>query len=205
MALWSSPAAFAQERDGPVVASGDPPQVLEAAEQDRLVNQRQEAAEALDPNAVDYYVEAFRVDRAEAQRRLVLQGTAPNVASMLKRDLSDGLSSLWFDNGAGEWVVAITNQASREATARLLESYGLSGGYRIIRRTISHTELAGDVDKIAEDLDDLIEDRRVTLGLGEGRVELTLAAGLTPEERSRIQAAAGTTPDARSMQSSGHS
>jgi len=145
----------------PAAAKPAPPKV------EALLKAPSAASVQPSPPEVDAYRESFGVSKAEATERLKLQtkGAAGHIGEALEAKLGEHYGGLWFDNQAGQYVVALVSPGSaraaeRSAVATELGAASLdSGDYRTTTVDSSWSDLLDVGDRLGEELKSLIERR----------------------------------------------
>lgn len=144
------------------------------------------------PAASTYYARRYTVSQHEARRRLTLQTMAPNLPKFLANAVP-GFSSLWFDNARGTWVVAVTRGTSAAKVHAIMAKHHLGHAYRVVRTPAPHATPATAARTLAKRLTDIVSPTQVTVGVGAGQVDVTLAATVSRPLRGRVRAALTTT------------
>lgn len=151
--------------------------------------------------AVDEYMQDYPdVSRAEAKRRLSLQGKVDDLREKLIDRLGDGFAEVYFDNTDGIHVVAISSRGSRERAEQAMEELGLQT--RVVQRSQDHRQLEASIDALNRKLRERIEQGLVTVGLTAEGIEVLIAGSASADDRAAIREAVKDTPDATVVQTS---
>jgi ribosome-associated translation inhibitor RaiA len=151
--------------------------------------------------AVDEYMQDYPdVSRAEAKRRLSLQGQVDDLREKLIDRLADGFAEVYFDNTDGMHVVAISSRGSRERAEQAMAELGLQT--RVVQRSQDHRQLKASIDALNRKLRGRIERGLVTVGLTAEGIEVLIAGSASADERADVRAAVKDTPDATVVQTS---
>ncbi len=137
-----------------------------------------EALDKVPAEAVESYVKRFDVPSAEAERRIAVQIVSPGVRERLRDSLGNGLTDVWFDNRAGEIVVATTKDVAPERLDALMGQQQLAGSYRVEIASFEFDEMVAVAERLRIDLSDLFAKGDVIVSWGAGRVEIEQSASI---------------------------
>lgn len=209
-AVGKGPAAAGPFLPGPpVVREGVPEPPLQIRnELASPAPTRSQAMRDVSGEAIAYYVSEFGVDEDEARYRLATQAMAPDAGTTLKESLGASYTDVWWDNFTGQLVVLATPAASKSAIFSALEERNLSeGDYRVEHVRYGHADLLAAVAATRERLRGLVRDGLATVGMGSGKVVVTLAAKVDDDKRVEVRSAnerlsgTDTAPQIRTVQS----
>jgi streptogrisin C len=173
-ALLAGPAqALAVESSALGSPSATP---LSAESVEHAIRSRASAEASLNPTAVTYYTQTYGVSEAEARQRLATQTMVPNIEYMLGERLGSALAQVWFDNSTGQWVVAATAAAPATTVGEFFSAAGLASSYRLERVGFNQEQLLAAFRTLSGELAQEVPPGQETVGVGEGQLDVTLAA-----------------------------
>jgi hypothetical protein len=145
--------------------------------------------EAISADEVAYYAKTFGVPQEEARVRLVRQGLAHGVADALRARLGGAITSVWFDNDAGRWVVDATPEVGAAVVSHAFAARHVGeDGFRLRRVAYGQVELENAVAAIGQRLEGQVVRGTAQVGLGRGTVDVLAASGLSEQDRAAIEA-----------------
>jgi hypothetical protein len=143
---------------------------------------------------VQSYQRDFGVSAPEAEANLEVQEQGTGIVEALERAEGDHYAGVWFDNGAGEFVVPVTANTTRKSVVDALQDTDLEGDFRTKPVQFSWEELERGQERVDETLLSLIEGGLVQTSLDprSNAVVITEAEETNSAEQAQIQDAAAT-------------
>lgn len=184
--------AIAAPAKGAPTSTDKHPALITAKASDNVVLPRLKLSKTLSAGSVSYYARKYKVSQSLARQRLVTQQTVPNLEQKLKTSLGSSFAQVWFDNSAGQWVVAVdsasapittattagpaTTASAESTTAALMSSVGLSGAYRVETVPFDEAEMESGIQYLTAQLSRSESAGGYTVGAGDGSIDLKLAS-----------------------------
>lgn len=133
-------------------------------------------------DSVSFYQEYFDVSKAEARSRIDLQKFTFALSKRLPSTLGDALTSWYFDNQSGKFVVLAQGQEAQRAARTIAQDLGISNELRVETTDLGQKELEQRVTKLEKLLSDFISVHKVRVGLASGQPLVEIAPTLAADE-----------------------
>jgi phosphodiesterase/alkaline phosphatase D-like protein len=140
---------------------------------------------------VESYREGFGVSAQKAENNLEAQHEGSEVVEQLQSAQGEDYSGVWFDNASGEFVVPLSEPATRASVTDTLQETGLDDSYRTKPVQYSFEELEAAHGRVDKALQELIEEHLVQTSIDPrtNAVVVSEVEALGKREHSQILAA----------------
>jgi hypothetical protein len=154
------------------------------------VRTAEEAKSSVGPKAAAWYAKEFGTSESTATARLAAQSKVPNFKELVASRLGKAYGTVWFDNKTGQWVIGVVDSGASKNAAALADEVGLAADTRVETVPVSDDTLIERSASVAKQFSAVAEKAGLTLGVGPGRLNVTIGDDVDAETVRAIREAA---------------